>query len=364
MLTKFDYKNFYELLELDNANEKEEHLKELIDNYLSQHFFVDDRRWFNTLINKGLINLVYYCERNIPYFTLYDNNQNSKHFSNVSFIWAIQSGSIETLQYVMSHEDFPKFCTHPKLEQEIANALYWYSDRNKSFSHKNFDTMIDMLVEKFPWSIPEILEKLVQNQKNDDITPSLKNFVQKYHPYLKDYLDNSPNENNLTRLCMVSFSYNCLEFGNYLRQQYKDISIQSEFLSFYLLYFPKLETLNHILDNPDFFVLKEENFPAIFKNVFENPLRNKPSKEDYQFYFTVTKNGLHKVTEEEMQTAIRRNMTAFVKRYYKDFKNIDFDLRIENTCTNFIEKQKKEQQYKDYLKKYPKKNIIEKKMKI
>lgn len=362
MQTKFDYKNFHELLEIDN--EKENRLKDLIDTYLCHHFYADDRRWFNTLIQHGLVNLIYHCERTIPYFTLFDNSQASDHFSNVSFLWAIESGSILMLQYVMQHEDFPKFCKQDKLEAQIAGFLYHYKNRSKSFNSDNFDSMVDMLVEKFPWSIPEILEKIVQNQKNDELTKNLKTFVNKYQPYLYDYLDSCPKENNLTRLCMVSFSYNCLEFGIFLREKYKNIIIQSQFLSFHLLYFPKLNTLNHILDNPQFFVLKEENFVKMFEYLFENPLRTKPNKEEYQIFFKVTKLGLHKVTEEEMQKAIRRNMTQFVKRYYKNFNKVDFDLRFENTCTNFILKQKKEQLYKDYLKKYPVKNIATKKLKI
>lgn len=361
---KFNYKNFYEILTLENKQEQEVQLKELIDSYLCYHFESDDRRWFNTLCNHGLINLIYHCEITIPYFSLYNNKEQPNHFSNVSFLWAIESGNLELIHYFTSHEDFYKFCKREKLEQEIASFIYLYKDRSKHFNLENYEHIIDFLVGKFPWAIPHILEKNVLNQKNDDVTPALKAFVQKYKPYLQDYLNNEPIENNFTRLCMVSLDHNCLEFGGFLKEQYSNIPMDRAFLSFYLLYFHNINVLQWILDNPQFYILNKDNFTTMYKDIFQNPLNNKVKKEDYVFFFTVTKSGLHKVTYNEFQLAINSNMTPFVKKYYTQFKNDTFDMYWENTCTKFISQQKTQQAYKDLVKKLPIKNIQEKKMKI
>lgn len=366
MTNSFDYKNFYDLLNLPHSKDKEEQLKMLIDSHLSIYFQQGDRQWFNRLCNHGLIDLVYYCERTIPYFTLYNDKESVDHISNVGFLWAIESGHIELVQYFMNHEDFPKFCKRKKLEEDIAQFINLYKERSKSFTCKNLDNLIDILVEKFPWSIPKILEKLILNQKNDEITPALKSFVNKYQPYLRDYLDSDPIESNFTRLCMVSLKYDCFEFGGFLRKKYPELQMNREFVSFYLhAYGNNINALYWMIDNPEFHTLTEENFIKLFSNTFENPL-GKVTKEDYQFFFAVTKSKLHVVTYEEYKKAIYKNLTPFVKKYYRQFREnfINFDFPLENTSTRYIDKQKKEQHYKDLLKKFPEKNIQSKKFKI
>lgn len=369
MDNKFDYKNFYSLLEMKDSKEKESALKDLIDHYLSKHFNADDRRWFNTLISKGLVNLVYHCERTIPYFYLFDDNNKVDHFSNVGFLWAIRSGNLEMIQYFMSHEDFPKFCRREKLEDDIARFIDSYRDdcsRSDTLNLKNYEQLIDILVEKFPWSIPPILAKVVLEQKNDEVTSVLKSFVQKYHPYLKDYLHNQEIENNFTRLCMVSLNHNCLEFASFLKQQYPDIPMHEEYVAFYLLYSHEPFVLQWMIESPQFFDLKKINFDNMYEKAFCNPLKNKVSKNYYDFFFIATKAGLHRVTLKEMERAIINNLTPFVKKYYKQFKDYHFDLSFysENTCTRYIDKQQKEKLYKDFLLQFPAKNIHTKKMKI
>lgn len=369
MDNKFDYKNFYSLLEIKNSKEKEFALKDLIDTYFSKHFEAEDRRWFNTLISKGLVNLIYHCERTIPYFSLFNNEQKADHFSNVGFLWAIRSGNIEMVQYFINHEDFPKFCKYENLEKQIASFVDSYRDdchRRDCLDLNNYEQLIDILVEKFPWSIPTIFEKTILEQKNDEVTPVLKSFVCKYRPYLKDYLNNEEQENNFTRLCMVSLNHNCLEFGKFLRQQYQDITMHEEYISFYLLYLHEPFVLKWMLENPQFFELKEEHFTEVYNKCFNNPLKTKAKKEDYEFFFMVTKANLHIVTVDEMKQAIANNLTPFVKKYYKNFKDYPFDLSYfpENTCTRYIDKQLKEKQYKELLIKLPFKNIHTKKLKI
>lgn len=369
MNNDFDYKNFYRILEISNSKEKEILLKELIDNYLGKHFYAEDRRWFNELIGKGLINLVYHCERTIPYFSLYDNNKPVEHFSNISFLWAIRSGNLEMVQYFMNHEDFPKFCKKEKLEEEIAKFLDYYRDdctRKDILNLKNYELLIDLLVEKFPWSIPPILAKVILGHEDDLITPVLKSFIKKYHPYLKDYLYNQEVENNFTRLCMVSLNHNCLEFGGFLKEQYPDIPMYPEFVSFYLLYQHNPFVLQWMIENPQFFDLKKINFDNLYEKAFCNILQNKVEKKDYEFFFMATKAGLHKVTFNEFEKAINTNLTPFVKKYYKEFRTHNFDVSsmFENTCVRYIDRQQKEKQYKDLLVKFPAKHIHTKKMKI
>ena len=80
----------------------------------------------------------------------------------------------------------------------------------------------------------------------------------------------------------------------------------------------------------------------------------------------MTKHNLFTVTHANYENAITRNLTPFVKKYYKNFQDFSFEhLRFfDNTCTYFIEKQVKEKNYKNLLQKLPEKGMPVKKLKI
>lgn len=133
MNTKFTYNNFYEILELSDKKLQEIKLKEFIDNYEFNDFFNHDRRWFNSIVQHGLVNLLYYCEKTIPYFSLYDKHNPVDHFSNVSFLWAIESGDVDTLNYFFNHPDFSSNEINKSLFLKI--SMYFSSLNNiKNFS--------------------------------------------------------------------------------------------------------------------------------------------------------------------------------------------------------------------------------------
>lgn len=366
MNTNFDYNNFFNLLDLTDNYEKETKIKELIDNHHHNNFFGDDRRWFNTLIQKGLINLVCYCERTIPYFSLYNKKEKPDHFSNVSFLWAIESGCIDTLNYFFNHPDFYLFCKSEKLEKDIASFSYRIKE-SKNFTFKNYTEIIDLLVQKFPFSIPEILEKNILSNKNDESTDFIISFIQKYQPYLHNYLfEIHEEEDNYTRFFMVSLNHNSIDFSDRLKKMYPDKILKESLVSFYMCYRHELHTLNFMLDNPNYFQLQEKHFSSLFKQIFNNLLSNKITKEKYQYFFKVTKHNLYTVTYDNYENAITSNFTPFVKKYYKNFQDSSFEhLRFfDNTCTHFIEKQLKEKNYKNLLNKLPEKGISVKKLKI
>lgn len=369
MNNTFDYKNFYSLLEINDPIKKEHALKELIDNYLSQHFFAEDRRWFNTLISYGLVNIVHYCEKTISDFCLYDKNHPSNHFSNVGFLWAIRSGDLDMVQYFMNHKDFPQFCHYDQLEKSIAQFVELYFDdckRHNSIDIGNYEQLIDILVEKFPDSMGYIFDKSILNQREDEITPFLISFVKKYHPHLKDFLHNTDVENNFTRLCMISLNYHSFQFVEFLKQIYPDISMDDEFVSFYFVYQHNPRVLKWLIDNPNFLTLNKNHFNDIYEKIFNSKLKNKVKKSDYEFFFMTTKAGFHKVSIYEIKAAISSNLTPFVKKYYKEFKDYVFDLSLypENDCVLFIHKQQKEKQYRELLQIFPPKNTNIKKIKI
>lgn len=369
MDTKFNYNNFYEILELKDKKIQEKQLKELIDNHFQNHFLEDSRRWFNTIVQHGLVNLIYYCEKTIPYFSLYDKHNPVDHFSNVSFLWAIESGDVDTLNYFFNHPDFSLFCKRDNLEKEIATFLYYYKERNKNFNFKNYEIIIDLLVQKFPFCIPEILEQNILKNKNDESSEFLISFINKYKPYLNDFLfDLRPdsNEDNCTRFFMVSLNHNNLHFADQLKKMYPNYKLKEELVSFYLCYAHELHTLNFLIDNPNHLNLKQEHFISIFDKIFKNPLNTKIKKEEYQFFFTVVKYNFYDITKNNFEYAIIKNLTPLVKKYYKIFKDDNFEHLnfFDNTCTRFIDKQVKEKNYHNLLKKLPEKGTSGKKMKI
>ena len=67
---------------------------------------------------------------------------------------------------------------------------------------------------------------------------------------------------------------------------------------------------------------------------------------------------------EEEREMIKRIMDGIL--YYKKFKNESFEYLyfFDNTCTRFIDKQIKEENYHNLLKKLPEKGISGKKLKI
>lgn len=364
MNNDFNYKNFYELLSLKNSKNKENLLKNLIDAYLCQHFLVDERRWFNQLCNHGLINLVYHCEQTIPEFSLFDNSQSPNSFSNVSFLWAIESGNFELIKYFTQHKDFYKFCKNKDIEKDIASFIELYRERSKKFSLKNYEKIVDFLVEKFPLSIPEIFEKAILNHNNEEITSFLKSFFIKYNSYLKNHLSQNKND-NLTRYCMISLVKNCFDFADFLKNQCPDMRLKKERLEM-ILYYTNRDTtvIDWILKRPQFFHLQKENFNDLFKRIFQNPIQNKIKKEDYNFFFYINKIGLNNLTKKQMQESINSNLIILVKKYYNQFINHDLNLIAGNTCTQFIQKKNKEKLYKNLLNKFPVKKISDKKIKI
>jgi len=369
MNTNFDYQNFLAILELSDKKLQEIKLKNLIDNYELNHFFDDDRRWFNQLIQHGLVDIICYCEQTVPYFSLYDKKHKVDHFSNVSFLWAIESGNIETLTYFFNHPDFYLFCRRDNLEKEIANFLYHYKERNKNFTFKNYEKIIDLLVQKFPFSIPEILEKNILNNKNDESSEFILSFINKYKIYLYEYLfDLHPetNEDNCTRFFMVSLNHNNLHFADQLKKMYPHYELKEELASFFLCYAHELHTLHFLINNPNHLNLKQEHFINIFDTIFKNPLNNTIRKEEYQFFFTVVKHNFYHITKKDFEYAIIKNFTPLVKKYYKKFKNENFDHLnfFDNTCIRFIDKQIKEENYHNLLKKLPEKGTSGKKLKI
>ena len=369
MNTKFTYHNFYEILELSDTKLQEIKLKEFIDNYEFNDFFNHDRRWFNTIVQHGLVNLIYYCEKTIPYFSLYDKHNPVDHFSNISFLWAIESGDVDTLNYFFNHPDFYLFCRRDNLETEIANFLYHYKERNKNFTFKNYEKIIDLLVQKFPFSIPEILEKNILKNKNDESSEFILSFINKYKIYLYEYLfDLHPetSEDNFTRFFMVSLNHNNLYFADNFKKMYPDYHLIEELASFYLCNSHELHTLNFLIDNPNHLHLTKKNFINIFDIIFKNPLNNIIKKEEYQFFFTVVKHNFYDITKNNFEYAIIKNFTPFVKKYYKIFKDDNFEYLncFDNTCTRFIDKQVKEKNYHNLLKKLPEKGTSGKKMKI
>lgn len=363
MTQPFYYKNFYQLLKLENPEDRETQLKELIDTYLCQHFYVEDRKWFNLLVNYGLLNLVKHCENTIADFSLYDNNHHCDHASNSSFLKSVQSGNIELVDYFLNHKDFNKFCKSSTIHEDVATFLN-FTPNVTNFNVKNFEKLIFKLADTFPLYIPFAFNKLIINQKNDEITPALKSFIEKYHNILKYYLDNEAKENTLTRLCIISLNNDCYDLGYFLRKKFSYIKLDSDLIGFGVCSRRNTQVLDYVLNNPDFFELKPEHFTNIFSWLFSNAVSSNPVKHDFQFYFHVTKLGLHTVTHIEMQQAINKNLAPFIRKYYSKFSEENFDLSKDNTCTRFINKVKTEKMYKDYLKKYPQKNIVEKKLKI
>lgn len=359
-----DYKKFYEILDLTDTVEQEKQLTLLIDSYLAPFFGDDERRWFNTLCNRGLINLVHHCERTIPDFTLYDNNEKPESFSNVSFLWAIESGNFELIQYFTLHEDFYKFSERLNLEYQIGSFVQSYRKKNKIFNLQNYEKIIDFLISKFPWAISHIFDSAVMGNHNEYMTYSLKSFVSKYKSYLIDHLTENDND-NLTRYCMISLNQYCFEFAEFLKSHYPEIPLQKDRLEMLLYYSNRdISIITWIVDHPTFFILKEENFNELYKRIFQNPFGARIKKEDYDMFFHLVSVKLHQVTKEEMQLSLDKNLIRFVRKFHNKFKDTSFNLWADNTATHFWDKQQKQRHYKILLNKLPAKGTPSKKLKI
>jgi hypothetical protein len=372
-MLKLDHKNFFELLALPNSKEKEDQLIELIDTELAQHFWANDRVWFNKLCDAGLLNVVKHCERTIQGFSLFNHKQDSNHFSNVSFIWAINSGNLELIQYFLDSPDFSLFNNRKDLNKDIGTFIQYYKERNKTYNVRDYEKLINFMAERFPGAISEIFDRASRENKNDEISEVLKKFVIKYKeeltPFLlKDFCD------SLTIYCMLSLNHNSFEFGHFLRKQFQEYGLDEERVRILMYWIdPSLPVLDWMIANPDFFRFPPKHFDGMFKQLFLCPLKRKIKKEECEYFNYVVEKNLHTMTDKEFELAVHNNITLLVKKNYKKFDLYQFSdaSYYDNACTRFIAKtiQTKEQrekvkEYKKLQKELPIKGDNKKRVKV
>lgn len=358
--------NFFDFLKIEDILERDTKLMELINSHLNKIYLDDNRFWFNKLCNHGLLNVIIHCEKTIPGCSLYDHRHEPNHLSNVGFIWTIESGNLDLIKYFINNKDFHLFKKRKKIDNDIGNMIQYYKERNQNFNLQNYELLINFCADQFPSAIEPIFDTVSRGNRNDESTPILKNFLLKYKTILTPTFLNYEND-GLTLYCMLSVINDNYDFAKLLRKEFQEYALDESRVQV-LLYWMNRNTnhFNWMVENPDFFKLETEHFNDLFERIFQSPLKTKIKKEDYDYFNTVVKSGLHKITKDEFSYSIKNNLTPLVKKYYKqfdlsEFKNLSYR---NNTCTNFILTKIAEKDYKELQGELPTNNSKSKKIKI
>jgi hypothetical protein len=348
-----DYKNFFELLNLENEVERDKQLIHLIDNHLNKHFLDDERLWFNRLCNNGLMNVILHCEKTIPNFSLYDHRYDENHFSNVSFIWTIEGGNLELIKYFINDKDFYLFKKREKLNIEIGSFLQYHKERKSYFTIENYSLIMNFLAEKFPEAIEEIFDRASRENKNDQITEVLKEFLVRYKDNLTEHLTKNEND-SLTIHCMLGVLNDSYEFAKFIRKEFQEYPLDESRVQIQLYWTSRdIKHFKWMVANPDFFKLENHHFDRLFKEIFQSYFGSKNKKDNYEYFDTVVKAGLHKVTKDEFIYFFEENITNLVKKYYKEFNLKEFTELYDsynNTSINFLKTKMAEKDYKELQK--------------
>lgn len=357
------YKQFYDLLLINDSVEKNKKIIAYIKETLHTSFWDDDRHWFNKLCYDGLLEPIQYCKNSIEDFSLYDHSKSVKDLSNVSFLWAVESGNIDLVNLFINDAQFKHFKQRPKFDNDVARMFQYYRERNKNFSVDNYEKLMFLLSKKLPSAINNILDVAIMENKNDQLTDMVQNFINIYKTQITPELIKD-NHDILTIYCIKSLKNNNPKLAIFIRDQFHSYDLDKYTFSSLLNYYDReIKHIDWLLAHPDFVKLDNTYFSSIFKDIFKNPLVNKIKKDDYEYFNHLVKLGLYEVKQEDFNYGIKNNLLPLVKKYYKNFKLEQLDYRREeNKCTVFINKTIKEREYKKLDKQLVNKNDTHKVM--
>ena len=172
------YSDFYNLFEFykDNSQKKYEAVISFIEANKTLLEKDEERKWLAKICEEGSLNLLHYCEKTFPSFSLYDQSKSVEHYSNLAFLRAILSGNLDIIDYFIQHPDLHYFLKRDNIEQDVGRTIEQYKDNHKRRNTLDYDKITNYknltfyLAEKVPRVCSYIFDFASRNNKNDEIS--------------------------------------------------------------------------------------------------------------------------------------------------------------------------------------------------
>lgn len=369
------YSDFYHLFELhkNNSQTKNEAVISFIEGNKSLLEKDEERKWLAKICEEGSISLLHYCEKTFPTFSLYDHSKPAEHYSNLGFLRAILSGNLDIIDYFIHHSDFTHFLQRKDIEQNIGQTIELYKDNHKrrnTFDYdkiNHYENLIFYFAEKITGVCPYIFDFASRSNEQDEITPVLSRFVNQYYDNLENFFTNDDND-CLTIHFILNIDHESYNFAQYIKNKFPDHILDKERVEIMLYWggHHNIKQLQWLLLHPELYKLDTSHFHAVFRQLFENPLRTKIKKEDYEYFNELIKHNLYTLSFSDFEKAILGNMMPLVRKYHKQFQLNEFSqlYGYNNNCTHFLEKYEATQKYKKLDKQLKQKDSLSKKLKI
>lgn len=369
------YSDFYDLFELHKDNPQA--INEAVISFIEAHKSLlekdEERKWLVKICEEGSLSLLHYCEKTFSTFSLYDHSKPVEHYSNLGFLRAILSGHLDLIDYFVKHPELSHFLKRKHIGEDIGRTIEQYKDnhkRRKTFDYdriNHYENLICYFANKITGVCSYIFDFASRNNEQDEITPVLSRFVNQYHDDLEDFFTNDDND-CLTIHFMLNSDHESYHFAQFLKNKFPKHILDKERVEIMLYWGSNhnIKQLQWLLEHPELYQLNSSHFHAIFRQLFESPLKTKIKKEDYEYLNELIKNNLYALSFHDFEKAIIGNMTPLVKKYHKQFKDDAFSqlYYYNNTCTYFLEKYEAAQKYNKLDKQLKQKDSSSKKFKI